>query len=218
MMKHRTAINWVLGTISTVSFFIIIYVVYQINAGEVAVKDTMKEWEEIVAAKELKKEEQLTPMIDDIQTAPTVKRKELEMNNVSDIKKGDIMGKITIPKIDKELPIIFGTSEEELGRGVGHYIGTAYPGENGNVVLSGHRDTVFERLDELQVGDTFDVETLDGNFTYQIYEGKIVESDDRTVIVPYSLPVLTLVTCYPFNFIGDSPQRYILTARLISSS
>jgi sortase A len=218
MMKHRTVFNWVLGTISAVSFFTIIYVVYQLIAGEIAIKDTMKEWEEIAAAEDLKKTEQLIPMVDDIQIAPVVKKKELEMINVSEIKQGDIMGKITIPKIDKELPIIFGTSDDDLRRGVGHYIGTAFPGQNGNVVLSGHRDTVFERLDELQVGDTFDVETLEGNFTYQVYEGKIVESDDRTVIVPYSLPVLTLVTCYPFNFIGDAPQRYILTARLISSS
>jgi sortase A len=218
MMKHRAAFNWVLGTISTVSFFIIIYVIYQLNVGEIAVEDSMKEWEKIVAAEELKKARQSIPMIDDIQVSPAVKKKELEMINVSEIKQGDIMGKITIPKIDKELPIIFGTSEDDLGRGVGHYIGTAYPGQNGNVVLSGHRDTVFERLDELQVGDTFDVETLEGNFTYQVYEGKIVESDDRTIIVPYSLPVLTLVTCYPFNFIGDAPQRYILTARLISST
>jgi sortase A len=218
MMKHRTVFNWVLGTISAVSFFTIIYVVYQLIAGEIAIKDTMKEWEEIAAAEDLKKTEQLIPMVDDIQIAPVVKKKELEMINVSEIKQGDIMGKITIPKIDKELPIIFGTSDDDLRRGVGHYIGTAFPGQNGNVVLSGHRDTVFERLDELQVGDTFDVETLEGNFTYQVYEGKIVESDDRTIIVPYSLPVLTLVTCYPFNFIGDAPQRYILTARLISST
>jgi sortase A len=215
MMKHRTALNWVLGTSSIAFFFIIIYSFFQLNAGEVAVEDTLKEWDEIEKSREIS--EQAIPA-DNVQKNLPKEKIDIEMTNVNNLIKGDVMGKITIPKIDIELPIIYGTSEEELKRGVGHYIGTAFPGQNDNVVLSGHRDTVFKRLDELKIGDTFNVETLDGDFTYEVYEGKIVESDDRTIIVPHSMPVLTLITCYPFNFIGDSPQRYILTARLKAPS
>lgn len=126
---------------------------------------------------------------------------------------GDEVGILHIPKIDAELPIIEGTDEEELEKGVGHYRGTAYPSENDQILLSGHRDTVFRRMGELEIGDILTVELPYGEFSYEIYETFIVDADDTTVIRSTAPDeVLTLSTCYPFNFIGNAPERYIINA------
>jgi sortase A len=127
--------------------------------------------------------------------------------------KGDAAGILHIPKLDAELPIIEGTHEDELEKGVGHYEGTAYPQQNDQIVLSGHRDTVFRDMGELEIGDILTVEVPYGSFSYEIVDTKIVDANDRTIIVPTAPDeVLTLSTCYPFNYIGSAPDRYIITA------
>ena len=131
---------------------------------------------------------------------------------------GENIGNLVIPKIESTLPIIHGTAEEELEKGVGHFAGSVLPGESDNSVLSGHRDTVFRRLGEVGKGDLLVVTTSAGEFTYRVNRVRIVDADDRTVIVPKPKATLTVSTCYPFDFIGDAPQRYILVASLVSSS
>src|SRR5690625_1681870 len=126
---------------------------------------------------------------------------------------GEAAGKLLIPQLDAELPIIEGTHEDELAQGVGHYAGTAYPFQNDQIVLSGHRDTVFRRMGELEIGDILTVEMEYGERSYEIVDTKIVDADDRTIIVPTAPDeVLTVTTCYPFTFIGSAPDRYIITA------
>jgi len=123
------------------------------------------------------------------------------------------VGLLSIPRLDEELPIIEGTHEDELAQGVGHYAGTAYPFQNDQIVLSGHRDTVFRRMGELEIGDILTVEMEYGERSYEIVDTKIVDADDRTIIVPTAPDeVLTVTTCYPFTFIGSAPDRYIITA------
>lgn len=128
--------------------------------------------------------------------------------------KGEEFGTLLIPKLDANLPILHGTDEDELEKGVGHFAGSVLPGEKDNSVLSGHRDTVFRKLGEVGKGDLLTVTTSAGQFTYKV---RIVDADDRTVIVPRPRATLTVTTCYPFNFIGDAPERYILIADLIES-
>jgi sortase A len=129
------------------------------------------------------------------------------------VNKGEILGILKLPKLSEELPIVKGITEDALERGVGYYEGTALPNEKDQIVLSGHRDTVFKQLGELQIGDEIEVEMPYGIFTYIIEETFIVEADDRTVIRPTApLEKLTITTCYPFNFIGNAPQRYIVNA------
>jgi sortase A len=128
-------------------------------------------------------------------------------------KNGEVMGILQFPTLRSELPIVKGVSDEALERGVGYYEGTALPDQNDQIVLSGHRDTVFKRLGELQVGDEVIVEMPYGKFTYIIKETFVVEADDLTVIRPTSpIEKLTITTCYPFNFIGNAPKRYIVNA------
>lgn len=130
---------------------------------------------------------------------------------------GEEFGVLYIPKLDKSLPIFHGSDENELEKGVGHYANSVLPGEKDNAVLAGHRDTVFRRLGEVGVGDVLTVTTIAGEFTYKVNKVRIVDADDRSVIVPKPSATLTVSTCYPFNFIGDAPQRYILVAHLISN-
>ncbi|UFT99723.1 class D sortase [Radiobacillus kanasensis] len=130
---------------------------------------------------------------------------------------GETIGTLFIPKIDATLPIVHGTDEDELEKGVGHYANSVLPGERDNSVLSGHRDTVFRKLGEVEEGDILVVTTSAGEFTYKVTETRIVDKDDRTVIVPSRKPILTVTTCYPFNFIGDAPDRFIVQGNLIQS-
>ena len=130
---------------------------------------------------------------------------------------GDNIGDLYIPKLEATLPIIHGTDEEELEKGVGHFADSVLPGEDDNSVLSGHRDTVFRELGEVGKGDLLVVTTEAGTFTYKVRQVRIVDEDDRTVIVPKPRATLTVSTCYPFDFVGYAPDRYILVADLISS-
>jgi sortase A len=132
-------------------------------------------------------------------------------------KMGEEIGTLYIPKLESELPIFHGTNEDELEKGVGHFKDSVLPGEKDNSVLSGHRDTVFRNLGKVGKGDELQVTTAAGTFTYKIMKVRIVDEDDRTVIVPKPRAVLTVSTCYPFDFIGAAPERYILEAYLVSS-
>ncbi|MED1739628.1 class D sortase [Bacillus swezeyi] len=128
---------------------------------------------------------------------------------------GEKIGDLVIPKINARLPIYHGTDEDELQKGVGHFAGSVLPGEEDNSVLSGHRDTVFRKLGEVGKGDRLIVEAVYGTFTYKVKKVRIVDADDRTVIVPKPRATLTVSTCYPFDFIGAAPERYVLVADLI---
>ncbi|ALC82991.1 MULTISPECIES: class D sortase [Bacillus] len=130
---------------------------------------------------------------------------------------GEVIGDLIIPKLEAKLPIYHGTDEDELEKGVGHFAGSVLPGEKDNSVLSGHRDTVFRKLGEVGKGDLLVVQTSAGKFTYKVRKVRIVDKNDRTVIVPKPKATLTVSTCYPFDFIGAAPERYILVADLISS-
>ncbi|MFS0750073.1 class D sortase [Oceanobacillus sp. 1P07AA] len=129
---------------------------------------------------------------------------------------GEEIGSLTIERIDATIPIFHGTDEDELAKGIGHFADSVLPGEKDNSVLSGHRDTVFRRLGEVEIGDELVVTTSTDSFTYKVRKIRIVDEDDRTVIVPKPRATLTVSTCYPFDFIGSAPERYILEAYLIN--
>lgn len=143
--------------------------------------------------------------------------KEPTVNYSSRPKIGDVIGTISLPSLKERLPIIEGTDDAELKRGVGHFVGSVLPGMHDNSVLAGHRDSVFSNLGKLGLGDLVVVRTSAGEFTYTVTKFRIVMADDRTVIVPTPTAILTLSTCYPFRFIGNAPKRYIVSAALIRS-
>lgn len=129
--------------------------------------------------------------------------------------KGSPLGRIEIGQIGLAAMILEGTSEDTLQRAVGHIEGTPLPGQNGNVAIAGHRDTFFRELRNIHLGDEITMTTLSGSKHYRVYATKVVEPEQIEVLNDEGDNMLTLVTCYPFNFIGFAPQRFIVQARKI---
>jgi sortase A len=119
---------------------------------------------------------------------------------------------LRIPKIGLEVPVLEGTDDLTLNRGVGHIEGTPRPGDFGNIGIAGHRDGFFRGLKDIAVGDRFGLVTIAGDETYEVDRITIVSPDDVSVLDDGPVESLTLVTCYPFYFVGDAPQRYIVRA------
>jgi sortase A len=119
---------------------------------------------------------------------------------------------LRIPRIRLEVPVLEGTDDWTLDRAVGHIEETANPGAIGNVGIAGHRDGFFRGLKDVVLGDALELETRDGLERYVIERIWIVQPEDVSVLDPTPSPAITLVTCYPFYFIGSAPQRYIVRA------
>ena len=121
-----------------------------------------------------------------------------------------------ISKFDLRVPVLEGTDELTLNRGVGHIAGTARPDEEGNIGIAGHRDGFFRVLKDIGSGDTIELQTTRATDHYIVDQIVLVRPDDVSVLQPRSVRSLTLVTCYPFYFIGSAPQRYIVHASIAS--
>ncbi len=117
-----------------------------------------------------------------------------------------------IRRLAIEAPILEGTDDWSLNRGVGHIADTAAPGVKGNCGLAGHRDGFFRALKDVAAGDTIELETLHGTEHYRVERSWIVAPEDVSVLDPTPARTLTLVTCYPFYFVGSAPQRFIVRA------
>lgn len=124
---------------------------------------------------------------------------------------------LRIPKIQLEVPVFDDTEEFTLNRGVGRIVGTAQIGQGGNVGIAGHRDGFFRGLKDVAVGDVIEVVRREKTDSYVIREIRIVKPEDVSVLDATVRPTLTLVTCYPFYFVGSAPERYIVTAAQTNS-
>jgi len=131
-----------------------------------------------------------------------------------------LLGVLTISSVKLEAPIFEGTAELTLNRGIGRIEGTASVGAQGNLGLAAHRDGYFRGLKDVHVGDTIDVQSLASTTHYRITEISVVEPTDVQVLAATDSATLTLVTCYPFYFIGEAPQRFIVkgVAEAVASS
>jgi sortase A len=121
---------------------------------------------------------------------------------------------LRIPKIDLEVPVFNDTDDLTLDRGVGRILGTAQIGQPGNLGIAGHRDGFFRGLQSLVLGDVIEVARRDQTDRYSVNEIRIVAPEDTYVLDPTPKSTLTLVTCFPFYFVGHAPKRYIVTASL----
>ena len=119
---------------------------------------------------------------------------------------------LRIARIHLVVPVLEGTSDVTLNRGVGHIEETAMPGTGGNSGIAGHRDGFFRGLKDVGLGDAIELETLHGKQIYRIERAWIVNPEDVSVLDPTPEDSITLVTCYPFYFVGSAPQRYIVRA------
>ena len=121
---------------------------------------------------------------------------------------------LRIPKIHLEAAVLPGTDDGTLDRAVGHIEGTAKPGTEGNSGIAGHRDGFFRGLKDISPGDVIELDTLQGNDSYRVERVWVVDPEDVSVLDPTSTRALTLVTCYPFYYVGSAPRRFIVRAVL----
>ena len=133
------------------------------------------------------------------------------------VPRGETLAKLIIPRLDAELYVIEGDGPVELRRGPGHLAGTALPGEKGNCVIAGHRDTHFRVLKDIREGDDIVLQTDAGQFLYRVRKTHIVSSENTTALRATSTAALNLITCYPFYYVGSAPKRFIVEAQLAGS-
>jgi sortase A len=129
------------------------------------------------------------------------------------VTEGDVLGRISIPRIGVTVAILQGTKSKTLQLGVGHIQGTPLPGEDGNVGIAGHRDTWFRNLKDIHTGDEIQIDTVAGSSHYKVDWVQIVAPNDMGVLAPAGESAITLVTCYPFYYVGPAPERFIVHAR-----
>jgi sortase A len=126
-----------------------------------------------------------------------------------------LIGRIEIPRLFLSVVVVEGIGRTTLRRGIGHIPGTALPGEAGNVGLAGHRDTFFRPLKDLRVNDEIRFSTPRGDFRYEVESLRIVDPDDTGALAASGESELTLVTCYPFYYVGPAPKRWVVRARQV---
>ena len=143
--------------------------------------------------------------------------KKLDKHSARKIGDNGLIGRIEIPSLGLSALVLEGTKERTLRRGVGHVERTAFPGEHGNVALAAHRDTYFGKLGRLENGDLILIRTPDATYSYQVEKTLIVPPTRADLLNEVGKPVLTLVTCYPFRWIGPAPKRFVVRARQIES-
>ena len=126
---------------------------------------------------------------------------------------------LRIPRLGLEVPVLEGTDDLTMNRGTGHVPGTALPGEPGNVAIAGHRDGFFRSLKDVTPGERIDLERPNGQVDHYTVDGfQIVQPSDTSALKATTDSTLTLVTCYPFRFVGSAPQRFVVRATLVSTS
>ena len=129
---------------------------------------------------------------------------------------GELIGRVDIPRIGLSAAVAEGEDDKTLGKAVGHLPDTPLPWDrHGNVAFAAHRDGLFRPLENVRVDDDVRVVTSRGEYRYRVTNTRIVEPNDVWVLAPTETPTITLITCYPFSFVGNAPQRFIVQAALV---
>lgn len=162
------------------------------------------------------------PVNSQVESFHKVEKKEEEPKEKKRVfpKFGEEFGELVIESADIEYPVFNGDSEELLLKGIGHYYGSRYPGEGSNVVLSGHRNSLFQNLGDIEIGDpvifkaTYAGEIYE--YEYKVSDIEIIKRKDEHYLYPTDEERLTMYTCYPFNYIGHAPKRYVVICDFVS--
>ncbi len=128
---------------------------------------------------------------------------------------GAPLARFEIPRLNMDMVVIEGDTDADLRRAIGHIPGTALPGNAGNVGIAGHRDTFFRPLRNVRPGDVITLKTTGATYQYKVESTEVVMPDRSDVLSPTPEPHLTLVTCFPFYYVGSAPKRFIVHAREI---
>jgi sortase A len=126
-----------------------------------------------------------------------------------------LIGRIEIPRLGVSVIVVEGTEKSDLRHAAGHIVGTGFPGQAGNIGVAAHRDTFFRPLRNIKRDDLITLTTLRGEYRYRVVSTKVVDPYDIAVLNPDGTEILTLVTCYPFYFVGSAPNRFIIRAERV---
>lgn len=129
------------------------------------------------------------------------------------LREGDLVGRLEVPRIGISVMVLQGMKQNTLAAGAGHIPGTPLPGAEGNVAIAAHRDTFFRKLERIRRGDSIQLATVRRTYEYIVDSTEIVDPEDTRVMESRARPELTLITCYPFYFVGAAPKRFIVHAR-----
>ena len=143
-------------------------------------------------------------------------RAEQRPESVPAIGPDGLIGRIEVPRLGFSAVLFEGTDSTTLRRAAGHVEGTALPGQRGNMGIAGHRDRFFRPLRNIQQNDVITLTTLVGEYRYRVVSTKIVSPEDVGVLDSDGAEILTLVTCYPFYFVGAAPNRFIVRAKRVT--
>jgi sortase A len=150
-----------------------------------------------------------TPPPDDGGDAPAVRARRPEA--------GSVVGRIRIASAGVDVVALEGVGDDILRRAAGHFPGTALPGARGNASFAAHRDSFFRGLRDVGVGDAIELETPEGAFLYRVSETRVVEPEAVEVVASRGRDELTLITCFPFDYVGPAPRRFVVHADLVGS-
>ena len=156
----------------------------------------------------------------DVEQMMTVERPPEVTGKLPNVEKplvpGELIGRVDIPRLKLSAAVAEGDDDKTLGKAVGHLPDTPLPWhQRGNVGLAAHRDGLFRRLEKIRLNDEVRVVTSRGEYHYRVTKTHIVDPDDVWVLAPTATPTITLITCYPFSFVGNAPQRFIVQAELV---
>lgn len=129
------------------------------------------------------------------------------------VRTGGLVGMLDVPRLKLSTPVIEGDNEATLKRAVGHLPDTPFPWESGNSAIAGHRDGLFRPLKDIKVGDEIRFRTSRDEYRYRVVNTSIVQPDDVSVLDGRGQQLLTLITCYPFHYVGNAPKRFIIHAK-----
>ena len=151
----------------------------------------------------------------EIAESPTMTRPSPAPTSGVPLARGTVIGRIDVPRLQLSAAVAEGDDDSTLRKAVGHLPETPLPWQPGNVALAGHRDALFRPLRDIRIDDEVKLVTSRGDFLYRVRQTRIVNPDDVFVLAPTSQPSLTLITCYPFSFVGHAPQRFIVQAERV---
>jgi len=142
----------------------------------------------------------------------------LSLPGAANVPENAAPSRLEIPGVGISVMVHEGVSARSLRTGAGHIPGTALPGDSGNIGIAAHRDSYFRDLRKVRINDTILLTTLAGTYRYSVDSVRVVSPEDREVLAASHDPVITLVTCYPFYYIGAAPQRYVVRGRRVGFS
>jgi sortase A len=218
---HRRAPHrWLELSLLAFGFGCLLFYVYFAARSAIYQRQAKAEIDRIIAARDAASSSSVSapaaPSTGEAPESPTMSRRAPGTPNAAPLARGSVIGRVDVPRLKLSAAIAEGDDDSTLGKAVGHLPETPLPWQQaGNAAFAAHRDGLFRPLRNIRVNDEINVVTPHGEFFYRVKKTHVVNPEDVWVLAPTSTPTLTLITCYPFSFVGHAPQRFIVQAERV---